>query len=156
MLGVGFDAQVVHHLPLPLKRVLGRGAYVVQSLREMVALPLPADPPCGSTARRPRPPASSSARAGFYAGRYLLAPDAMPAVAGFSVALFEHAGPAAALMYGAALPLDLLGRAPGVRQLRAQRVDLIGNRADPGAGRRRSGRLRAAVGGATRRRRSRW
>src|SRR3984957_15074937 len=34
MLGVGFDAQVVHRLSLPLKRVLGKGAYVVQSLCE--------------------------------------------------------------------------------------------------------------------------
>jgi hypothetical protein len=31
------------------------------------------------------------------------------------------------MMYGAALPLNLLGHAPGVRQLRADRVDFIGN-----------------------------
>ncbi len=36
MLGVGLDAQVVHRLPPGLKRVLGRSAYVAQTLREMV------------------------------------------------------------------------------------------------------------------------
>src|ERR1700761_1338865 len=35
MLGVGFDAHVVHHLSLTLKRVCGRGAYVLQTLREV-------------------------------------------------------------------------------------------------------------------------
>jgi diacylglycerol kinase (ATP) len=34
MLGAGFDAQVVHHLSVRLKRRIGRGAYVVQSLCE--------------------------------------------------------------------------------------------------------------------------
>src|SRR3954463_2444185 len=28
MLGVGFDAQVVHNVPFPLKKLLGKGAYV--------------------------------------------------------------------------------------------------------------------------------
>ena len=50
---------------------------------------------------------------------------------GFSVVLFDHAGLAAALLYGAALPLDLLGRAPGVRHVRAQRIDFIGNETVP-------------------------
>ena len=45
MLGVGFDAQVVHHLPVVLKRAFGRGAYAVQTLRELARLPLHADPP---------------------------------------------------------------------------------------------------------------
>ena len=34
-------------------------------------------------------------------------------------------------MYGAALPFNLLGRAPGVRQIRANRIDFIGNEPVP-------------------------
>ena len=34
-------------------------------------------------------------------------------------------------MYGAALPFDLLARAPGVRQMRARRVDVVGNATIP-------------------------
>jgi diacylglycerol kinase (ATP) len=67
----------------------------------------------------------------LYAGQYLLAPDAMPALAGFSVVLFERAGPASALLYGAALPCNMLGRAPGVRHLRASRIEVIGNATIP-------------------------
>jgi diacylglycerol kinase family enzyme len=63
----------------------------------------------------------------LYGGRFLLAPEARPAEPGFSVILFGCAGPAAALMYGAALPMGYLGRAPGVRHVRAHRVDMIGN-----------------------------
>jgi diacylglycerol kinase (ATP) len=67
----------------------------------------------------------------LYAGQYLLAPDAKPALAGFSVVLFERAGPGSALLYGAALPCDMLGRAPGVRHLRASRIEVIGNATIP-------------------------
>lgn len=35
------------------------------------------------------------------------------------------------MMYGAALSLNLLGRAPGVRQIRARRIDFIQNEAVP-------------------------
>jgi diacylglycerol kinase (ATP) len=45
--------------------------------------------------------------------------------------LFDRIGPGAALLYGAALPLDLLGRAPGVRHLRARRIDFVGNETVP-------------------------
>ncbi len=41
--------------------------------------------------------------------------------------LFGCGGPAAALMYGAALPVGLLGRRPGVRHVRAQRIEVVGN-----------------------------
>ena len=50
---------------------------------------------------------------------------------GFSVVLFDHAGIVAALLYGAALPLNLLSRAPGVRHVRARQIDFIGNEASP-------------------------
>src|ERR1700733_14473230 len=39
MLGVGLDAQVVHNLPVPLKRALGRSAYGLQTLREIALYP---------------------------------------------------------------------------------------------------------------------
>lgn len=130
MLGVGFDAHVVHRLPLPLKRVFGRGAYVLQTLRDTVSYHYP---PITVRLDDQETQAESViiSKGRFYAGHYLLAPDAMPEAPGFSVSLFRHGGACAALMYGAALPLDLLAHAPGVRQVRAHRVDVMGNAAIP-------------------------
>jgi len=124
MLGVGFDAQVVHGLPPALKRRLGRGAYVVQSLREVARYDFPR-----IRLRLDGVPAEAASvivsKGRLYGGRYLLARGADPSVPGFSVALFERGGPAAALMYGAALPLHLLARAPGVRLLRAAEIEIL-------------------------------
>src|SRR5882757_10076450 len=41
MLGVGFDAHVVRNLPFPLKKVFGKGAYVMQSMRELARYKFP-------------------------------------------------------------------------------------------------------------------
>jgi diacylglycerol kinase (ATP) len=130
MLGVGFDAQVVHHLPVVLKRALGRGAYAVQTLRELACYSF--------TPIRVRLDGQETQAASvivskgrLYGGRFLLAPAACPAEPGFSVVLFEHAGVAATLLYGAALPLGLLCRAPGVRHVRARQVDFVDNAALP-------------------------
>jgi diacylglycerol kinase family enzyme len=67
----------------------------------------------------------------LYAGQYLLAPAARPGEKGFSVALFEGQGPLSALLYGAALPLNLLPLTPGLRLLRASRVEICGAAATP-------------------------
>ncbi|HUN40654.1 MAG TPA: YegS/Rv2252/BmrU family lipid kinase [Acetobacteraceae bacterium] len=130
MLGVGFDAQVVHHLPLPLKRVFGRGAYVMQALRDTISYPY-APITVRVDGKESKAASVIVSKGRFYAGRYLLAPDAVPEAPGFSVSLFHHNGAGAALMYGAALPLNLLAHAPGVQHVRAQRVDVVGNRAAP-------------------------
>ena len=113
MLGVGLDAQVVHGLNLPLKRAIGKGAYVAQTLRELVRYPYPL--------LQVRLDGHETVAASvivtkgrLYAGRFTLAPDANATRPGFTVALFEHTGPFAALMYGAALPLNLLAHAPGL------------------------------------------
>jgi YegS/Rv2252/BmrU family lipid kinase len=121
MLGAGFDAQVVQQLPLPLKRALGRGAYVVQSLREMARyrfgrILLTVDgvaTEAGSVI---------VSKGHFYGGCYLLAPGATPTARGFTVALFDRAGPLSALLFGAALPLNLIPRMPGLRLLRANEI----------------------------------
>ena len=126
MLGVGFDAHVVHHLPLPLKRTLGRGAYVVQTLRELVRYDYA---PISVRIDEQEMQAASVvvSKGRLYAGPYLLAPDAIPSQPGFSVSLFDHAGPGAALLYGAALPVNRLGRLSSIRHLRARQIEFVGN-----------------------------
>ena len=126
MLGVGFDAQVVHHLPIGLKRAFGRGAYALQTLRE-VAFYRFAPIRLRLDGQETQAASVIVSKGRLYGGRFLLAPTACPAQPGFSVVLFDHAGTAATLLYGAALPLDLLGRVPGVRHVRARQIDFIGN-----------------------------
>jgi diacylglycerol kinase (ATP) len=130
MLGVGFDAHVVHKMPYPLKKMMGKGAYVMQSLRELIRYKFPAI--------RMRIDNLETEAAGviiskgrLYGGRFRLAADAVPGSPGFSVVLFDRPGPCSTMMYGAALPLHLLGRAPGVRHIRAQRIDFMQNEAVP-------------------------
>jgi diacylglycerol kinase (ATP) len=124
MVGVGFDAHVVHQLPFPLKKVLGKGAYVVQSMRELIRYKFP---PIRMRIDDIETEAASViiSKGRLYGGSFHLASDAIPGNPGFSVVLFDRSGPGAAMMYGAALPLNLLGHAPGVRHVRARRIDFL-------------------------------
>jgi diacylglycerol kinase (ATP) len=130
MLGLGFDAQVVHRLPRRLKRFCGRGAYVLQSARELVRYSF-------TPVRLRLDGAETEAatvivtKGRFYGGRYLLAPEARPDQPGFSVVLFDHAGPGAAAVYGSALPLNLLAKMPGLRRVRANSIEFFGNEEVP-------------------------
>jgi len=129
MLGAGFDAQVVQRLPLPLKRVMGRGAYVVQSLRELARYRFR---PIRVTVDGKDTEAGSIivTKGHFYGGCYLLAPGASPVERGFTVALFDRSGPFSAMAFGAALPLNLIPRMPGLRLIRAHEIE-IGTEAVP-------------------------
>lgn len=126
MVGVGLDAEVVHRLPLPMKRLLGRGAYVLQTVRELARYGYPVIHMRVDGADMTAVSAIVS-KGRLYAGRYTLAPAAMPTEPGFTLALFDHGGPGAAAMYAAALPFNLLPFAPGVRLLRVSRVEFHGN-----------------------------
>jgi diacylglycerol kinase family enzyme len=123
MLGAGFDAQVVRNLPVALKRVLGRAAYVAQSLRE---LPRYGFRPIAVTIDGVDTEVGSVivSKGHFYGGCYTLAPGASPVERGFTVALFDRAGPFSALAFGAALPLNLIPHMPGMRLIRAHEVTI--------------------------------
>jgi len=123
MVGVGLDAQVVHHVSRGLKRCFGPGAYVAQTMREMLRYKYK---PIRVLVDGVACEAGSVVvtKGSLYAGNYMLAPDARPGEPGFSVALFGGTGPIAAMKYGAALVLNVLPRAPGMRLLRAMHVEI--------------------------------
>lgn len=125
MLGAGFDAAVVAALPPGLKRLLGRGAYVLQSACELARYRFPVmrveldgigHDAVGVVVSKGR----------FYGGPFLLAPAARCDSPGFQVALLRDGGPRQAALAGMALPLDLLPRLPGLTLHHAQRVRIIG------------------------------
>jgi diacylglycerol kinase (ATP) len=122
MVGLGFDGAVVQGIKPLLKRVIGRGAYVWQSVWESVAYGFPTlRVSIDGVAHEAASVVVSKGR--LYGGPYMLAPNAHPEAPGFQVALFENPGTFPALLAGAALPLGLLPRCPGVRILPARHVE---------------------------------
>ena len=126
MLGFGFDAAVVARVGTRLKRALGRGAYAVQTLRtlfdhEFVPIRVCIDGADTTAA------GVIVTKGRLYAGPYLLAPEADAGAPGFSVVLFDRAGPWAVAAYAAALLGGRLPRAAGLRRVRAGVLSLPGN-----------------------------
>ena len=126
MLGVGFDAHVVQNLHLPTKKLLGKNAYVLQSVRELARYKFPMIRLCIDGIETEAGSVIIS-KGRMYGGRFRLTADRLSGTRGFSVVLFDRAGPCAAAMYGIALPLNLIGRAPGVRHIRGRRIDFLQN-----------------------------
>jgi diacylglycerol kinase family enzyme len=122
MVGLGFDGAVVHGLQPLLKRMIGRGAYVWQSLWESVAYRFP-KVRLSIDGKDYEAASVVVSKGRLYGGPYLLAPNAVSTEPGFQVALFETPGTFAALLSGAALPLGLLPRCPGVRVIAGRQVD---------------------------------
>lgn len=130
MAGVGFDAEVVAAVSPASKRWLGKGAYVLASLRRMVSYGFPTfrlriD---GTTHE-----AASAviARGHYYGGRFVCAPAARLDAPRFQVCLFRARGPAAVLRYGAALTFGTLTERRDVELLFANEVIVEGPAGDP-------------------------
>ena len=85
------DAQVVRNLPPGLKRFLGRGAYAVQTPRELPRYDYPIIR-MRIDGRDAQAFGAIVSKGRLYAGQYLLAPGARPAEPGFSVVLFDRGG----------------------------------------------------------------
>lgn len=133
MAGAGFDAKVVAGVSAPLKRRLGRAAYVWRSLVE---------------ARRYRPvryrveidgechEASSVivTRSRHYAGPYVVAPNATLGEPLLHVCLFERWGRWQTFRYGLALLLGRLPKSCGYRVVagRQVKVSVLNDAGEPG------------------------
>lgn len=126
MLGAGFDAAVVQALPAGLKRHLGKGAFLLQTLATLARYRFP-------ELRFRLPGGAWETAAGlivtkgrFYAGRFTIAPGAAPTEPGFTLLIQHRGGPLATLAAGAALPLDLMHRLPFVERRAAAALEIAG------------------------------
>jgi YegS/Rv2252/BmrU family lipid kinase len=124
MAGIGADAHAVAGVNLGLKRVLGKGAYYAEMLRQLLVFPFPryrlsVDGTAYEAA------SAVVAKGRYYAGRYLLAPEARLWEPVFQVCLFERGGRLAALRYARALQQGRLARLPDYRIVsgRAVRIE---------------------------------
>ncbi len=124
MAGIGFDAEVVEHVHLPLKRRYGKLAYVWSILGRLQHH----RPSCYRAEVGGRATEGSSlvvAKSHFYGGRFVLAPAARLDEPSFEVVVFGEAGRGAALRYMAAMGMGLLGRCRSVRVITSQSVSLL-------------------------------
>ncbi len=130
MAGVGFDAHVVASLRPGLKRLFGRQAYVLETLRQLCRFGFPTyrvviDDAAYEAA------SVVVAKGRLYGGSYLIAPAARLGSPTFEVCLFQATGRLAVLRYGLAL---LLGRLPQRRDFlirTGRKVSIAGPVGDP-------------------------
>ena len=130
MLGAGFDAHVVAGLNPFLKRRLGKGAFVAETLRQLAVFPFPRYEAIIDGAAH-RAASVVVAKARYYGGAYCCAPAAGLSDPYFHVCLFERPGPLAAARYAHALVRGRLAAQPGYRIVTGSRVRIVGPAGDP-------------------------
>ncbi len=121
MIGVGFDARVVASVDLALKRRIGKAAYVVECLRQLVVF---RSPGYRLTIAGTSHQAASAivTRGRFYGGRFVCAPDASLWAPRFQVCRFTRSGAWNVLRYGVLL---VLGRLPSAVDFQIDPADSL-------------------------------
>lgn len=125
MAGVGFDASVIAGLDLKLKRRTGKFAYFVSILgrlrdhRFTWYKAIVDNLAC-------EPASLIAARAHFYGGRFVLAPDASLDEPRFQSVLFERNGRCATVHYLTAVGLGRFAQRGDVRIIPSQTIELSG------------------------------
>lgn len=130
MAGAGFDAHVVAGVDPRRKRLLGKGAYIAESLAQLRRFPYPR---YRVTIDGVAHEAASVivARGRHYGGRYICAPEASLALPVFQIVLFGGSGAANAARYGLALVSGRLAQQSDIHILRGRRVAIEGPPGDP-------------------------
>lgn len=130
MAGVGFDAAVVAHVSLRLKRAVGKLAYVIETMRQLVRYrPLMYDVRIDGKAYRAASVIVANGR--FYGGRFVCAPAARLESADFQACLFGQAGRWHVMRYAAALLLGRLHKLADVTIVPARRIEIAAPAGDP-------------------------
>jgi len=131
MAGAGLDARVVERVNPRLKRLIGKGAYVAETLVQLAVRPghryrVTLDGLNGDGAAVEEVAAVIVAKGHFYGGRFVCAPDARLTEPELHVCLFPRAGRWNALRYVWGVTAGRLPRFPDYRVVTARRVLIEG------------------------------
>lgn len=131
MAGVGFDARVVERVDPRLKRAIGRAAYVLAILREVIVYEKKRYRVAIDGGEPIEAWSVIITKSRLYAGSFELAPDASVREPALQVCLFERGGRANAVRYLLGLATGRIGQTPGFRIVKASRVSITGPEGDP-------------------------
>lgn len=130
MAGAGFDAHVVDRVSVPLKRRLGKSAYVLAFAEQLLRFAF--EPYRVRIGGRTYQAASVVVANGrLYAGRYLFAPEAALERPSLEVCLFERGGRLRVIGYAAALLANRLPEVRTFRIIRTERLTIEGRAGEP-------------------------
>ncbi len=130
MTGAGFDALVAHGVSLRLKKALGRAAYVIECFRRVVPYDVPALE-CLVDGMPATVAGLIASKGRLYGGAFVCAPAGDLARDSFELVLFERRGRAALFRSSWGLVRGRLDRCPGVRIVRARRIEIRGPAGQP-------------------------
>jgi len=135
MAGVGMDARVVAGIDPAVKRQLGKGAYALGSLREILAGPrrdyrVRATGPDGAVTLL-EGASCIICNGHYYGGTFVLAPAARLEGDCFQLVLFQRPGRFAALSYATAMVMGLIPRRRDVTILPVGTVEIEGPVGEP-------------------------
>ncbi len=130
MAGVGFDAHVVRDVSSKLKRAIGKGAYVLETLRQLVVYKSKFyDVRVDGVAMRAASLLVCNGH--YYGGRFVAAPQARLENPDLQVVLFQRKGRFAILRYTLALALGRLPTREDVRIVSARTIEIDGPAGEP-------------------------
>ncbi|MEM8916974.1 MAG: diacylglycerol kinase family lipid kinase, partial [Pseudomonadota bacterium] len=125
MAGAGFDAQVVAKVDPTVKRLIGRGAYAIETLGTLFR----ADAACPTLVVDGDEVPTGSAiavNARYYAGRFVLSKKADPFTPGMDLCLFHKTGRQAAIGYLVRVALGQIENSPVYSIKRVSSFDVTG------------------------------
>lgn len=123
MAGAGFDAAVVHGVRRPVKRLLGKGAYVLQTLIETLRYRFP-PLTVRADGREFTARMVVACKGRHYGGPYVAAPEARLEAGSVQLCLFHGGGVVAQARYGLALLRGRVATLPDVTVIEAREVTI--------------------------------
>lgn len=125
MAGIGYDGEVVHRINPRLKRLWGKGAFILSGLNVWLRGPAH-DISLSVDGQEKRAAWVIVTNVRHYAGPFVLAPDAAITKPGLTLFLFQKKSRLAFAIYLAALGLGLVSRLSSVEVLSARVIDVQG------------------------------